>query len=155
MPMTQTEPEHELKTALDVFETCLETPVMAGELLAWVDELQNAWADVSGQMHGHVAEIHPRQYQQISKEDPELLPKIEKLTAEDEAIDEDRAEFDRRLRRCGEIAPQFEPDEEESAEHIQALVDEGIALVTRVRKQEVAVQTWFVEAFTRDRGVAD
>jgi len=35
------------------------------------------------------------------------------------------------------------------------LVDDGIEFITRMRKQEAAVQAWFVEAFTRDRGVAD
>ena len=155
MLTTQTHPEHELKTALERFETCLETPVVAGELIAWFDEAQTAWADAAAQIHQHATEIHSRQYKQIAKEDPELLPLVEKLRAEDEAIDEDRDEFDRVLRRCAEQAPKFEPDEERIAGHTKALVDEGIALVNRVRKQEVAVQTWFVEAFTRDRGVAD
>jgi hypothetical protein len=37
---------------------------------------------------------------------------------------------------------------------VKSLVDAGVELVTNVRNQEAAVQTWFVKAFTRDRGVA-
>jgi hypothetical protein len=83
------------------------------------------------------------------------LPRTEKLLAEDAGIEEECAEFARFIHRFSERAPKFEPDEEKIAKHTQALVADGIEFITRVRKQEAAVQTWFVEAFTRDRGVAD
>lgn len=155
MVMTHTEPELELKASLARFETCLDTPMMAGELVEWVGELQGTWTDFATQVRQHLAELHPRLYQQISNQDPELLPRTEKLQAEDAGIEEDCDAFDRLLHRFAEHAPSFEPDEEKIANHAKSLVDEGIALVSRVRKQEVGVQTWFVEAFTRDCGVAD
>jgi hypothetical protein len=47
-------------------------------------------------------------------------------------------------------------DLEESLEKArQLLVDQGLALVLRIRKQEAAARTWYVEAFQRDRGVGD
>jgi hypothetical protein len=147
--------EQALKSSLDSFETCLVTPVISGELVSWTEELRGPWAGLVAQVREHVRELHPRQYKQISKEDPELLPRTEKLAAEDFAIEEDAEEFERMLHRFTEHAPKFEPDEEKIAKHLKALVDDGIEFVTRVRKQEAAVQTWFVEAFTRDRGVAD
>jgi hypothetical protein len=147
--------EQALKSSLDSFETCLVTPVIAGELVSWTEELRGPWAGLVAQVREHVRDFHPRQYKQIAKEDPELLPRTEKLAAEDFAIEEDAEEFERMLHRFAEHAPKFEPDEEKYAKHLKALVDDGIEFVTRVRKQEAAVQTWFVEAFTRDRGVAD
>ncbi len=57
-------------------------------------------------------------------------------------------------RRFAEHAPKFEPHEEKVSGHVKSLVDAGVELVTNVRKQEAAVQTWFVKAFTRDRDVA-
>jgi len=144
-----------LKSSLERFETCLLTPVMAGELVSWVDETQSAWTEVVAEVRQHVGELHPRQYNQIAKEDPELLPRTEKLQAEDALIEDDAEEFDRLLHRFAEHAPKFEPDEEKIATHMKSLIDDGIEFITRVRKQEAAVQTWFVEAFTRDRGVAD
>jgi hypothetical protein len=155
MNSTHTDAEHDLKPALDQLETCLLSPVVSGELISWSDELQAAWTDAVERVRSHVREFHPRQYKQISKEDPELLPKVEKLQAADEELEEDCDEFDRVLRRFAEHAPKFEPDEEKIAGHVNSLVDAGVELLTSVRKQEAAVQTWFVEAFTRDRGVAD
>lgn len=147
--------EHALKQSLENFETCLVTPAMAGELVSWIEELRGPWVDLYAQVREHAREFHPRQYKQISKEDPELLPRTEKLAAEDFAIEEDAEEFERALHRFAEHAPKFEPDEEKVAKHLKALVDDGVEFVTRVRKQEAAVQAWFLEAFTRDRGVAD
>jgi len=155
MPASETHRKHDVKSALDQFETCLVKPVIAGELLTWTDELRESWAEARQQVYEQVAEIHPRQYQEISAQDPALLPTIEKLQATDNKLHEDCASFDRSLCRFEEQAPKFEPDEERITRHIQTLVDEGIELVTRIRKQEVTVQTWFIEAYTRDRGVGD
>ena len=150
-----THTDQDLKSSLERFENCLITPVMSGELISWVDETKTAWTEAFAQVRQHVSEFHPRQYKQISKEDPELLPKTEKLQAEDALIEDDAEEFERLLHRFAEHAPKFEPDEEKIATHMKSLIDDGIEFITRVRKQEAAVQTWFVEAFTRDRGVAD
>jgi hypothetical protein len=38
---------------------------------------------------------------------------------------------------------------------MQDLIDAGLKLVIRVRTQEQAIRTWFLEAFDRDRGTAD
>jgi len=38
---------------------------------------------------------------------------------------------------------------------IDQFVDASLALLTQIRKQEVAVRTWLVEAYTRDKGVMD
>ncbi len=52
-------------------------------------------------------------------------------------------------------APEVEPDEGQANNHVQALIDEAMAFIMRARKQEVAVQTWYVEAFNRERGGGD
>jgi hypothetical protein len=153
--LSTTHTDQELKSSLDRFETCLVSPMMSGELVSWVEELQSAWAEAAALVHQHLEELHPREYEQISKEDPELLPRTEKLQAEDSLIQDDSAEFERLVHRFAEHAPRFEPDEEKIAKLQRALVDDGVEFVTRVRKQEAAVGAWFVEAFTRDRGVAD
>ncbi len=155
MVMTYTDSELELKASLVQFETFLDTPMMAGELVDWVSELRRTWSDFSTYVRRHLTELHPRLYQQISNQDPELLPRTEKLQAEDGEIAKDSDTFDRLVDHFAEHAPRFEPDEEKIANHAKSLVEKGIALVNRVRRQEVAVQTWFVEAFTRDCGVAD
>ncbi len=77
------------------------------------------------------------------------------LKAEDEAIECDLEKLGHTMSRMAEHLPKLEPDEAKAQPHVQSLMDQSVALVARVRKQEVAVQTWFAEAFNRERGGGD
>jgi seryl-tRNA synthetase len=145
----------DLKAALTTFETSLLAPTISGELTPWLDEVQKAWNEASAQIHFHVKHLHPRQYDEISKQDPELLSRVEQMQAEDAAIEQQRAQLSLSIGRVAEHAPKMEPDEEKSQKYTKAIIDAGTALVMQVRKQDVAVQTWYVEAFNRDGGAVD
>lgn len=147
--------EDELKNALAAFETSLATPVVSGELSEWLDAVKQTWAEVLAKAHYQVKHEHPRQFEQISKQDPELLSRVEQLQAEDAGIEHDRETLSQIVSRTTTHAPKLEPDEEKAQHHTKKLVDEGMAFILRVRSQEVAIQTWFVEAFNRDRGAGD
>ncbi len=147
--------DSELKTALAAFETALSTPILSGELAAWVAEVDKTWNEASAQIRGQLTRLHPRQYEEMAEEDQEILPQIERLKAEDEAIAEQCEHFDRMVGRDAQHVPKLEPDEAKAQKHVQQLIDEGLDFVQRVRKQEVAVGTWLVEAFNRDRGTGD
>jgi len=153
-PATPNQPD-ELKTALTSFETSLLTPSVSGELPSWLEEVQKTWAEASTQVHYYAKHLHPRQYDEMGKQDPELLPRVDLLAAEDEAIEREREQLSQLIGRVGEHAPKFEPDEEKADKYVRSLVDSGTAFLIRVRKQEVAIQTWYVEAFNRDRGPVD
>lgn len=153
--LKQTNPEAELKHAADAFETSLVRPLVSGELAPWIQEVQTAWKEAAAQIHYHAKHLHPRQYEAIAKQDPELLPRIETLRAEDSALEEQRELIHQSVTRIAEHAPKLEPDEEKAQKHIRSLVDDGMKFVTRVRKQSVAVQTWYIEAFNRDVGAVD
>jgi hypothetical protein len=148
-------PENALKDALTSFETSLTTPVVSGELSDWLGGVQKSWSEASGQVHYNLKHLHPRQFEGMGTADPELLPRVEQLQAEDLAIEEDREKLSTAIKRSGEHVPKLEPDEEKAQQHTKKLVDDGVGFVARVRKQEVAIQTWFVEAFNRDRGAGD
>ena len=152
---TATNHENDLKIALTNFETSLVTPIVSGELATWIEAVQNGWSEASAQIHYHIKHLHPRQYDEISKQDPELLPRIELLKAEDEAIEQQREQFSSVVSRVSQHAPKLEPDEEKAQKYTKTLADDGTAFLGRVRKQEVAVQTWYVEAFNRDGGAVD
>ena len=77
------------------------------------------------------------------------------MIAEDAAIEQDREKLHHTVQRMAEHVPKLAPDEDKAVRHTAKLVDGGVALVARVRKQEVAVQTWYSEAFNRDRGAVD
>jgi hypothetical protein len=153
--MVQTNSDSALRDALASFETSVTTPVISGELSDWMEKLRKSWSAASMQMKVHAQALHPGQYEEIAAADAALLRQVELLKAEDEAIEKDRQKFDQTIVRMAEHLPKLEPDEAKAQPHIQSMMDQGIALVTRVRKQEVAVQTWFAEAFNRERGGGD
>jgi hypothetical protein len=154
-PLAQSATDTDLKNALSALETSLATPLVSGELSDWLDNAKQTWAKASAQIQDCIEHGHPTQLEQIGNADPELLPRVEQLQAEDAAIEQDRQAFDQAVSRVAVHAPKLEPDEEKAQQHVKKLVDEGMALLARVRKQEVAIQTWFVEAFNRDRGAGD
>ena len=147
--------EDELRDALTAFETSVTTPVVSGDLAEWAERAKRTWAEASAQIERQTRELHPRQYEEISNADAGLFQQIELLKAEDEAIDKERERLNRTLLRVGEHIPKLEPDEGKAEPMVESIVEEAVAYVARVRKQEVAVQTWFAEAFNRERGGGD
>jgi hypothetical protein len=77
------------------------------------------------------------------------------MKSEDEAIASTWAGLNSIIDWLTEHASDFEPDEAKLKQHIALLTKEGNELIQRVKKQHLAVVTWFHEAFNRDRGVAD
>jgi hypothetical protein len=153
--MNQLNSENELREALALFETSVATPIVSGELPDWAEKVQKAWSEASAQVHYHVKHLHPRQYHEISNEDPALFQQVELLKTEDEAIEHEREKLTQSVTRVATHVPRLEPDEGKANNRVQTLIDEALAFVVRARKQEVAVQTWYVEAFNRERGGGD
>jgi hypothetical protein len=153
--MNAATPETALRDALATFETSVTTPVISGELSDWIMKVKKSWGVVSSRIDEQVRDLHPQQFNEIAETDAALLRQVELLRAEDEAIELDRDKLNQAIARMAEHLPKLEPDEAKAQPHVQNLVDQSVALVTRVRKQEVAVQTWFAEAFNRDRGGGD
>jgi hypothetical protein len=153
--MIHSDPETELRSTLTTFETSVTTPVVSGELSDWIEKARKTWVDCSRRVREHSRELHPRQYEQIAEADAALYRQVELLRAEDEEIERARDKLDHTISRMNEWLPKVEPDEAKAQPHVQNLMEQGIAFVSRVRKQEVAVQTWFAEAFNRERGGGD
>jgi hypothetical protein len=151
----QANPEADLKAALGSFEESILTPVVSGDLPTWVEQVRATWTEASAQIHYHVKQLHPRQYEQIAEQDPELLPRVELLKADDELLERQRDEINQLVVLAAQLGPNLEPDEEKATRHLQRLIDASLQFIAQVRKQNVAVQTWFSEAFTRDRGAVD
>jgi chromosome segregation ATPase len=147
--------DDDLKTALAAFETSLLTPRVSGELVTWLEQVQKTWEEASAQVHYRLKHVHPRQYDEISKQNSELLPRTDQLRAEAGAIEDERAQLAESIGRLAQQVPKLEPDEEAAQMCIKSIVDQGTAFLTQVRKQEVAVQTWYIEAFNRDCGSVD
>jgi hypothetical protein len=148
-------PDDALREAHTAFETSVTTPVVPGALSDWTDKVRKSWRDASIQVHELCRKLHPDQFKDIAEADAALLQQVELLRSEDEAIEQERGKLDETIARAADHLPKLQPNEAKAQPHVQRLMDQGIAFVARVRKQEVAVQTWFAEAFNRERGGGD
>jgi uncharacterized protein (DUF3084 family) len=154
MPPADSDPDQALRSVLETFETRLATPIVSGELADWSDALSKAWTDAAIPLQ-RSGQRRQDQFKQIAAEDSELLPRVQQLQAEDDAIRHDIHKLTDQVKSLAQRARQVEPHEGKLDPEVEALRDLGVAFLNRVRRQEVAVQTWFLEAFNRDRGVAD
>ncbi|MFO0788248.1 MAG: hypothetical protein U0805_02255 [Pirellulales bacterium] len=145
----------ELKTALDAFEKALLTPIIAGDLGVWFEHLQLTANEAADKLNRELTQFHTEEYDEIGNQDPELLSQIDRLKEEDCAILEAFEKFRQTLTRAAEQSPKLEPDEDKATRLTRALINEGVMLLARIRKQELTLQTWYAEAFTRDRGPVD
>jgi hypothetical protein len=149
------EAEAAFKSAVDDFERSLLRPLLSGELPNWVKEVHQDWREAASHIHYQIKHQHPRQYEEIAQQDPELLPRIDLLKREDAAIEVERETINQAVDRVAEHLPKLEPDEGKAEKFTKPLIDDGMAFIARVRKQVIAVQTWYIEAFNRDRGAVD
>lgn len=147
--------ENGLKPALEAFETAVATPIISGELASWVTGLRKTWEKASFQLRESLCCTHKAQYDEMAEHDLEMLPRIDQLKAEDDSLSRECEEINQAVGRTVQHVPKLEPDEAKAQKHVEELVDRALAFITRVRKHEVAVETWFVEAFNRDRGAVD
>jgi hypothetical protein len=153
--MDQMAQDNEFRSALAAFETSVTSPVVSGDLVDWTEKVAKSWSEASTCIHFQLKHSHPRQFEEIANADAALLRQVELLRSEDEAIESEREKLSQTVSRIAQHIPKMEPDEAKAQPHIQALMDQAVTFVSRLRKQEVALQTWFAEAFNRERGGGD
>jgi len=146
--------QEELKLKLGEFEQAVEVPFIPGELPNWLKTTREKFERLRPQLQLQTRHIHADEFAEIAEEDPELLGRVESMREEDRGI----------MAECREIADRLEKlckGEEKGAsetdlkEDLNQFVSLSLEFVTRIRKQEVTLRTWLVEAFTRDRGTVD
>lgn len=142
----------EFRDALQLLETCLETPRVSGELERWIADVQRNVALIGTLLPKQIERQHAARLRQIAADDPNLNAEVERLKSGD---DETREQFDK-LRewtnRLATKATKVEPDESRLEEELVALTALGLAFVIHSRKQEVAIDAWQQEALYRDTG---
>lgn len=150
-----TKKESRFLSALAQFEKCLETPVVPGELPTWLQAAQKSCEEV-GQLLGHeVNERHDELFQTILQEDAELTQKVEELKTKDSDLLLQYEAVQSKLDQLCGISDQLEPHEAKFDEHVEDSTDQALSFVLEARKQDTAITTWYMEAFNRDRGIAD
>ena len=154
MTTTHDTPQSVLLEELAKLETQLATPAISGEEAAWLTATSEALRVVEREVRVAVGKTHPAQFGQMRKEDAALGSQIESLEQEDQA---NLQRLDEIVTRIAKLHGKYTTEANESLlkEDFDNFVDEGLAFVVAVRKQETALTTWFAEAFRRDVGAAD
>lgn len=144
-----------LLTALAEFEKCLGTPVISGELPSWMQAARQACEKVGAQLQGAAARTHEKLLSEMALEDPDLLPRIDELRATEVELTARQSDLQRHFDQLRDRAEAVEPHEQKLDDQIEQLIEQGLRLVIDVRRHETALTTWYLEAFDRDRGMAD
>jgi hypothetical protein len=97
---------------------------------------------------------HQADFKQILSNDLALEPRVQELTANDEELCQ-QLDSSLKLAAVIEKALLASDGQLEAGAHADRLFEKCMLLVIRLRKQEQAVASWFVEALHRDRGVVD
>ncbi len=144
-----------LTVQLAAWERALETPIVPGELVGWLAAIQEGTVAIGPLLKDRIQQEHPRLFDEIESQDMELACRIERHREEDTAILHDFTRIEHHLAELTSLAANIEPREDRLLKHVGEFGQKGIALILRVRKQEVAIENWLIEAFFRDRGVRD
>lgn len=145
----------QMSAAVERFESCLEEPVVPGELPEWAANAYAACEAVAPHLRHEIDQVHPKLFREIQQEDPSLGTRIEELRQADTELTQRLSDVDHALSELRSAASIAEPDESRIEAQLDAAVKSGLDFVIALRKQETAIATWYVEAFQRDRGVAD
>lgn len=147
--------KEKLAPTLAQLEAALEMPVVPGELSEWTEKANAAANELQELLPNYVRQIHQREFDEIIAQDPSLASRVEDLRAEDREILCEFSAFQQSLHALVGAAETVEPNEARLDPRVERLAMRGLELVIRIRRQEAAASTWLVEAFQRDRGVAD
>lgn len=145
----------ELHDLLETFESNLESPAVPGEMEEWIQAVHRSFEELEQCVAQQIRGDHRAEFDEIVNEDPGLSQRVEEMARDDRACLERLHEFHGRITRLAGKIPKIEPDEQLVRKEFSEVVDQGLALVIQIRKQEKAVSTWLSEALTRDRGTVD
>ena len=155
-PPTHFERNDPFLKAIEGFETALETPTMAGEMIDWVTGAKRACEQLGVLLCDEVQRKHADLYARISREDPELSSRVAKLRATDEQLSQ--VEFGKVtlcLEQLLDQAKSAKQDELKVKLPRTEAIRLGLEFVISARTQETAIASWFNEAFNRDSGMGD
>jgi len=125
-----------------------------GELLDWIEPVRDSLRQSRHLVKEESMPRHKLAFIEMGKEDLSLQPRIEQLREEDSAI---LAEILRAEELATAIRRRLDASEGKVEERAKTdeLFELGQTIVLRLKKQEQDIRTWLMEAFQRDRGVAD
>ena len=153
--MTTTLPTVALEETMAKLERALFAPVVAGELKDWLDNVEEAARTFATDWTRHLHTTAHAEYREIARNDAEMLPTVTKMIESDQQLLHDLATFQDELHSLAKQAEEVGWQEGKLAGRQKKLEELGTLLITRIKKQQLAAETWLHEAFYRDRGTKD
>ena len=150
-----TENESGLTKALAQLESCLETPVVPGELVSWLRAAQLPMRTCVTLFEREVEEAHCDLLDKIERNDLGLAHRVKNMRREDENLISSWQAMESDLEEFCEVAVETEPNEARLSDSLNRFTLRAIGLVIKTRRQESALTTWYLESLQRDRGTAD
>jgi hypothetical protein len=145
----------ELEKSLQALATCLQSPIVPGEMVEWLAMVRKGIDTVEPLLKRNFETVHKSEYEQIEEEDRGLSHRVDALRNGDE----ESLKLVQSLRKCldevAEKAKRKEPDELAVQDDIGRCTEQGLEFVNHAQKQEVGRKTWLQEAFNRVRGGGD
>ena len=151
----QQQNEQQLRKALENLESCLETPVLPGELSSWVVNLEQSLLALEPLLARQLESVHAGDFAAILEEDTSLAARVETLRSTDQSLLSEFVSVSQAAVQLAAKADCAESDEGACKDAVEQLIEAGIGFVIDVRKQESAIRTWVMEAYGRDRGAVD
>ena len=148
-------PTRELEKSLQSLATCLETPVVPGEMVEWAGMVRKAIDAAEPLLRRNIDTVHKSEYEEILKEDRGLSHRVEALRKGDADTLTRLDDLKKCLDKLTEKAKRKEPDEMAVTDDIGGFTDQGLQFVVHAQKQEISRRTWLQEAYNRVRGGGD
>jgi hypothetical protein len=117
--------ELDLKESIDRLERALLTPVLSGEVVQWVKNVQEAAVCLDEAMQPFFNGVLHADYKEIAKSDNELLYRVEQMVAEERKLLERKDHFQQRLQHLADRAPHVHSDEAKVASRRRYLAARG------------------------------
>ena len=153
--MQATKHDAKLEAKLNRFEQRLETPIVPGELVGWLDLVGESAREVTSDLRKHVTRNHASLFDEILRHDLSLASRVDEMRKQDINLIAKLQELSNVFAELRRRSAASEPDEAAVKDDVEQAANDALRHILEVRKQEAAVTTWFMESFDRDRGTAD
>lgn len=153
--MIHTQTASGLREALANFESCLETPIVSGELAAWLRDAQQAFEQVGVKLRGEAQPKHAELLDEIAGCASGFLPRVTELREAETRLFVEFTDIRGKLLQLCDCARAVEPDEAKLDTPVNNFIKQGLAFVLAARKQDTAITTWYQEACVHDERIAE
>lgn len=144
-----------LPDALEKLEETATQVAVPGEVDSWIRAVRDA-LDGLGPPWNRSNDSDEASYRQILKSDPELAPRVEEMREVSRelcrrlsAVEDELGEIRRKIERTPDTSG------EEPVRRLEELRRKLLQWIVDCRAHRTELDTWFLEAVYRDRGVGD